>query len=134
MRTRNGDELTTHVANLAVEEEIQVDQQRVKEIVAELGEMAASNLIVAAMAQLSLALRQALRAAAQNDKAQIAAHADRLSKLAWQIGLVTLAGVAVDVGRCSESGDMQALSATLARLERVANRSLTEIWDSDLEP
>ncbi|MDN3712598.1 hypothetical protein QWZ10_14110 [Paracoccus cavernae] len=54
--------------------------------------MAASNLIVAAMEQLSLALRQALRAAAQNDKAQIAAHADRLSKLAWQIGLVTLAG------------------------------------------
>ncbi len=122
------------MANLAVEEEIQVDQQRIREIVAELGEMAASNLIVAAMEQLSLALRQALRAAAQNDKVQIAAHADRLSKLAWQVGLVTLAGVAVDVGRCSESGDMQALSATLARLERVANRSLMEIWDNDLEP
>ena len=121
-----------NVAPLTVDEDINVDQQRVGEIVAELGESAAYNLIIAALEQLSLALRQALRAAAQGDKAQIANHADRLSRLAWQVGLVTLAGVAVDVGRCAESGDMQALSATLARLERVANRSLTSIWDGDL--
>lgn len=121
------------VSVLDVEEEINVDQRRLEEIVAELGESAAQNLIIAALEHLAEALRQALRAAHRGDFAQLVSHVDHLSRLAWQVGLVSLAGVAVDVGRCTESGDMQGLAATLARLERVANRSLTDIWDGDLD-
>ncbi|HMR37496.1 MAG TPA: hypothetical protein PJ999_14635, partial [Paracoccus sp. (in: a-proteobacteria)] len=54
----------------------------------------------------------------------------RLSRLAWQVGLVTLAGVAVDIADCAQAGDPVALQATLARMERVAKRSLTEIWEN----
>ena len=55
--------------------------------------------------------------------------ADRLSRLAWQIGLVSLSGVAIDLGFCAERSDMSALEAVRARLMRVGNRSLTQIWD-----
>ena len=52
-----------------------------------------------------------------------------LSRLAWQVGLTSLAGVAVDVAACAERRDGIGLSATLAWLMRIGNRSLTEIWD-----
>lgn len=117
------------VARLRVEEPVNIDQRRVREIVSELGERAAHGLIGAALEQLALALDRTTAAAEQGDLAQVVAHADRLSRLAWQVGLVTLAGVAVDVGRCAEARDQPGLAATLSRLERIANRSLTEIWE-----
>ena len=40
-----------------------------------------------------------------------------------------LAGVAIDVADCARRNEAVALTATLARAVRVANRSLTEIWD-----
>ncbi len=118
-----------NIAQLRVEDDVNIDQQRVSEIVNELGQTAAENLIQAALEQLALALQQVMSAAAQDDLAQVVYHVDRLSRLAWQVGLVTLAGVAVDVGRCAEMRDLQGLAATLARLERIGARSLTEIWD-----
>lgn len=114
---------------LPVEEEVNIDQHRLTEIVTELGEPAAYDLIGAALEQMAIGLRQTLCAARTDDLAQIVTHADRLSRLAWQVGLVTLAAVAVDVGRCAERCDCHALPAVLARLERIANRSLTRIWD-----
>ncbi len=121
-----------NVAVLALQEAVQIDQNRVGDIVAELGESAGQTLIVAAMEQLALALRQTLQAADEGDGAGVLTHVEHLSRLAWQVGLMTLAGVAVDVGRCVEGMDLQALAATLSRLERVANMSLTAIWDGDL--
>ena len=52
-----------------------------------------------------------------------------MSRLAWQIGLLSLAGVAMDLGSTAERGDVPALAAIRARLLRVGNRSLTAIWD-----
>ncbi|AGT10299.1 hypothetical protein [Paracoccus aminophilus] len=121
------------VAILEVDEEINVDGRRIGEIVAELGETAAQSLLVSALEHLAEAFRQTMRAAEAGDFAQAVSHLDRLSRLAWQVGLVSLAGVAIDVGRCAETGDMAGFAATLARLSRVVNRSLTEIWDHDLD-
>lgn len=121
------------IAFLAVEEVVNIDQRRVGEIVSELGQSAANTLLSAALEQLASSLRDTQRASALNDLGQVVGHADRLSRLAWQVGLVSLAGVAVDVGQCAERRDGAGLSATLARLERIATRSLTEIWDQ-LDP
>lgn len=123
----------TKIAVLAVEDDINIDQRRISEIVAELGDHAAHSLIGVALEHLALALRDTVRAAEQDDNAQIVTHTDRLSRLAWQVGLVSLAGVAIDVGRCAETGDAQGLVATLARLQRIGNRSLTELWDRNPE-
>jgi hypothetical protein len=41
----------------------------------------------------------------------------------------TLSRVADDVTKCIDAGDQVAIAATLARLLRIGERSLTAIWD-----
>ena len=52
-----------------------------------------------------------------------------LARAATGLGLVTLAQVAQEVVAASLAGDAAARAATLARLERVGDRSLHAIWD-----
>ncbi|KGJ15073.1 hypothetical protein [Paracoccus sanguinis] len=117
---------------LAMQEPVQVDVRRLGEIVNELGESAAQTIICAAMEQLAAALAGAREAAMAGDMARLAERAELLSRLAWQVGLPGLAGVAVDVLACAERRDATGLAATLARMMRIGNRSLTEIWDGTL--
>jgi len=119
----------TKIAILAVDEPPRIDVQRLDQIIRELGEPAAAPVIGAALEQLALALRRTVAASQQGDPGAVVAHADQLSRLAWQVGLVTLAGVAIDVGACAERRAPAALAATTCRLERIGNRSLTELWD-----
>lgn len=119
----------TKVARLAVEESVSIDMQRLEEIVRELGENTAAEVITAALEQLALALTRTVTAADRAELSEVVAHADRMSRLAWQVGLVTLAGVAIDVGSCAERREMGALAATVARLRRIGNQSLTQVWD-----
>ncbi|MFV0385652.1 hypothetical protein [Paracoccus sp. (in: a-proteobacteria)] len=117
------------ISSLAVSEPIRVDARRVGDIVNELGEQAAQNVLGLALEQLAWALTATDEALEQGDMAQAVAHADRLSRLAWQVGLLSLAGVAMDLGNCAERRDASALAAVRARMMRVGNSSLTTIWD-----
>lgn len=118
-----------NVAALGMAEPVRVDAGRVRHIVDELGENAAKGLIEMALEQMAIAVTALQREADGGDAVRIAAKAERLSRLAWQVGLVSLARVADDVAACARRTDAVALAATLARAVRVANRSLTEIWD-----
>ena len=117
------------IAPLGVVEPIRVDAGRIQNIVNELGEVAAEGVIQMALEQMATSVEGLLESARQGDDAAIVAQAERLSRLAWQVGLVSLAGVAIDVADCARRNEAVALTATLARAVRVANRSLTEIWD-----
>jgi hypothetical protein len=120
----------TQIAVLAVDETIRIDLQRLEQIISELGEATATQVIGAALEQLALALTHTLAAVEKDELAEVVAHAEQLARLAWQVGLVTLAGVSVDVGSCAERQDRAGLTATSARLRRIGNRSLTEIWEA----
>lgn len=117
------------VTTLAMWEQVRVDTRRVAGIVNELGETSARNVIELALEQLAAKLTAVDQALDRGDLAQAAADADRVARLAWQIGLLSLAGVAMDLGSCADRGDRVALAAVQARLMRVGNRSLTAIWD-----
>ena len=119
----------TKLARLDITEDVRFDGRRMGEIVDELGESTAESVICAALEQLANGLSATRNAAVAGDRAGTVAQAEAVARLAWQLGLVSLAGVAVDVGRCADHRDQSALSATLARLMRVGRRSLTEIWD-----
>lgn len=121
--------MMTKIAALAVTEPVSVDERRLHDIVNELGEVAATGLIQLALEQMALAVRALQEDARADNVLAITAQAERLSRLAWQVGLVTLAAVAIDIAECARHGDAVALEATLARLTRVADRSLTDIWD-----
>lgn len=117
------------ITALAVSEPVRVDSRRVGDIVTELGETAAQNVIGLALEQLAAALTAADTAIRDADMAEAARQCDLLARLAWQVGLLSLAGVAMDMGGCAERRDPVALGAIHARLIRVGNRSLTAIWD-----
>ena len=117
------------ITALAVSEPVRVDSRRVGDIVTELGETAAQNVIGLALEQLAGALTAADKALRDSDLAEAARQCDLLARLAWQIGLLSLAGVAMDLGCCAEKRDPVAIGAIHARLMRVGNRSLTAIWD-----
>lgn len=119
-----------YVTALAVDEPVRVDARRVGDIVNELGQVAAQNVIGMALEQLAGALAAIDDAILRGDMADTVLNADRLSRLAWQVGLTSLSGVAVDLGACAERRDLGALAAVRARLMRVGNRSLTQIWES----
>lgn len=112
-------------AVLRMSEGVRVDAYRVLEIYDQLGESAAEVVLGRAMEELAVALRD-LSEDRCDDPLLLA---DRITALAWQVGLPTLARVAADVVDCQERGDDTGRAATLARLSRVANRSLTAIWD-----
>lgn len=114
---------------LAVSEPVRVDSRRLGDIVTELGETAAQNVIGLALEQLATALTLADGAIRANNLPEAVRQCDLLARLAWQIGLLSLAGVAMDLGFCAERGQAVAIRAVHARLMRVGNRSLTAIWD-----
>ncbi|MEO1909346.1 MAG: hypothetical protein ABGX10_02775 [Paracoccus sp. (in: a-proteobacteria)] len=117
------------ITALTLAEPARVDRARVAAIMAELGETAGQQVICMALEQLAGILGTVETALAADDLAQAVAEAERMSRLAWQIGLVSLAGVAMDLGGAAEHGDQPAIAAIRRRLQRVGNGSLTAIWD-----
>lgn len=53
-----------------------------------------------------------------------------LSSTAYSLGLMTLARITLDVGICARARDYNAVCATLARLDRIAEPSMMEVWSS----
>ena len=119
---------------LTMTDRVQIDSRRLAEIVDELGETAAHDVLTMALEQLARALDDMRVAARQGDGAALTMRAEMLARLAWQLGMTSLAGVAVDVAVCAERRDDIGLAATLERLMRIGNRSLTEIWDDEPGP
>lgn len=127
------------IAVLRHDEGIRVNGRRVVELYDELGAAAAERVIGRATEELAVALQAVVdrgRAAlaqwdhAQDARSETTKRVERLGALAWQVGLASLAHVATDVAVCAAHSDAATFAAVLARLDRVGNRSLTAVWDS----
>lgn len=116
---------------LPVDEAVQIDTQRLGDIIRELGEPAARSMIGLSLEQLSAGLTKLTDAAVSGDMRRVRQVADGVSRDAWQIGLLTLSAVAVHAADCAQRNNPPAVAAVLARLHRVAAQSLREIWGQD---
>lgn len=117
------------LALLRHEEGIRLDPDCLIALYAELGEGGAERVIVRAMEELAARLTEMQRFADDGNAPALARSASFLAKIARQIGMVTLARVAADVVLATDSADGAAQAATLARLTRIGDRSLTAVWD-----
>jgi hypothetical protein len=114
---------------LEFEEKVTIDPERLARLYAELGDRDADRMICDAMEDLALSLARIGRAYAARDIDGIAQLAQGMEWLSARIGLAKLEHVAESVRICATRGDVPGLDATLARLSRVGDRSLSAVWD-----
>ncbi|MCA0921222.1 hypothetical protein [Pseudooceanicola nanhaiensis] len=117
------------VLSLSQREQIGVDPLRLDQLYGQLGETGAEEVICRAMEELALRLTRAERMYRQGHLTELRKGARALAAIADQIGMTGLSLVADDVKTCVDTGDTVALAAVIARLMRVGEGSLTEVWD-----
>ena len=114
---------------LAPDERVRFDSSPLLHLFTELGEQAAEDTVYAVLADIS---RRLLEIEAHYRRHRIDALPDMAGSLAAsarRIGLSSVEAVATSVGTAATRQDPAALGATLARLRRVSDRSISEIWD-----
>ena len=94
-----------------------------------LGEQRAEAEVAYALDRLATLLDQIAPLKQTGDHRALETLFAALVRDARMIGMATLAQAGRHVLDCLESGDTIALAATLARLERVGDRSIHAIWD-----
>nr|WP_089234739.1 hypothetical protein [Tropicimonas sediminicola] len=121
--------MVASVATLTFEEPVRLDRDNLEELYRQLGAAGAENVICRAMEELAVRLSDIAPLYRADRSGELARLARSLVGISSQIGLQTLAHVAEDVSRCALRQDRTALAATLCRLERIGDRSLTAVWD-----
>ncbi|MBY6157698.1 hypothetical protein KUV69_10080 [Pseudooceanicola nitratireducens] len=114
---------------LSQDETVRLDPDRLQALYDQLGEAGAEDVVCRAMEELAVRLSMTERFFRQDRLDDMRKAARSLTGIAEQIGMNCLARVAGDVTACIDCRDAVALSATLSRLLRIGERSLTVIWD-----
>lgn len=117
------------VLKIGLKETVHVDQDRLAALYAELGESGAEDVVCRAMEELALRLSHCSRLHAAANMEELRKCARSLIAIGDQIGMHVLTRVAGDVIAAIDFGDGPATAATLARLLRIGEQSLTAIWD-----
>lgn len=106
-----------------------LDAARLEALVVELGATGAEDVMCRAMEELATRLARAERCWREENWMQMRKSARGLIAIADQLGMCLVAHVARDVVTSIDERDPTALAATLSRLLRIGERSLSEIWE-----
>ncbi|WP_322867637.1 hypothetical protein U5922_016365 [Aquicoccus sp. G2-2] len=118
-----------NVSILAQDEPVQVDSAKLEALYRQLGDASAEDIMCRAMEELAVRLSQAEAFFRGGKTEDLRKTARLIAAISEQIGMQMLSVVGTHVVQCIEAGDDIALAAVLARLIRVGERSLTEIWE-----
>ena len=119
----------SNITQLRVCELVHVDHDRLNALYTELDPAMAEDVVCRAMEELALRMAQCDRLFRAGDLEGVRKSSRSLIAIAAQIGMNAMAQVAADVTHCAHARDHVALSATLSRLMRTGEESLTAIWD-----
>ena len=114
---------------LMFDEKVRLDSDRLAELYVQLGETGAQDVVCRAMEELAVRLTRINEAYQTNKTRDLRKGAKGLVGIAEQVGMQRLADVARDVRNCADENDPIALAATMARLLRIGDCSLTAVWD-----
>lgn len=112
------------VVDLWREEPLRFDPERLADIYVELGEDRAQDAVGRMLSELDFTLRRIKGLRRANRFSCISQSCGRISDMAAELGLSSMARVSRDVADVAARGDEIAIAATMARMERVANRSM----------
>jgi hypothetical protein len=117
------------ILTLEHKETVRLDMDQLSGLYRQLGDKNALDVLCRTVEELAVRLSNCERFWRQRDWAGLRKCARSLVAIADQIGMVALARVAGDVAQTVDTGDAVATGATLSRLIRVGEKSLTVIWD-----
>lgn len=106
-----------------------MDPDQLGALYRQLGESGAEDVVCRAIEELAVRLSHCERMWRSQDLPGLRKSARSLIAIAEQIGMNSLARVADDVTRTIDQHDQVAQAATLTRLMRIGERSLTAVWD-----
>jgi hypothetical protein len=121
----------SNVRKLLINEVITLDPHKLTELCVQHGEAGAEDIVGNAIETLSIGLAKVERAYVEQDLKSLAQHAASLLPIADDIGMTTFSNVADDVIICARAAEIMPLAATLSRLIRIADKSLTAVWDME---
>lgn len=117
------------IVTLEQKETVWLDTDRLNGLYHQLGDKNALDVLCRTVEELAVRLSNCEQFWRQRDWAGLRKCARSLVAIAEQIGMTALARVAGDVAQSVDVGDAVATGATLSRLIRVGEKSLTVIWD-----
>lgn len=117
------------VTHIRPQEPVHVDHDQLGALYSEMGHTGAEDVVCRAMEELALRMAHCDRLYRAGELGELRKAARSLIAIADQIGMHLLSRVSGDVMGCIDQNDPVALGATLARLMRTGERSLTAIWD-----
>ncbi len=117
------------ITTLNPAETVRLDRDRLNALYVELGEAGAEDIVCRAIEELAVRLAHCERCWRQGHDAELRKNARSLISISEQIGMCGIARVAGDVTTTIDNGDDTARAATLFRLIRMGDRSLTAVWN-----
>ena len=110
-------------------ESVRLDRDRLQGLYRQLGDSGAEDVVCRAIEELAVRLSSCEHHWREGKGPDLRKAARSLSAIADQIGMTELVRVASDIVRTVDSQDQVATAATVFRLIRVGERSLTAVWD-----
>lgn len=114
---------------LEFDEGVRLDPQPLAVMQNDMGAQAAEAVLRRAMRELALRLECIERREGIETMADLAQAARDVRAIAQEVGMTSLAGVALDVAETASRCDVPAAAATAARLARVGDHSLLAAWE-----
>ncbi len=110
-------------------EMVQFDKERVAQIVARLGQRNADDVIARTMEELAVQLAKVHRDVDRGLTGEVQTAAAKIAEFSAHIGMPSLSVAAQNVANATQTNCSSALAATTARLDRVGEASLLQVWD-----
>lgn len=117
------------VIYLPVRDQAALDSGHLFELNKKLGATVADNLICQSMEDLAVRLATAERQCRAGNVTELRKLVRQIDALGDQLGLTSLCRVARDVMGCLRGHDPVALAATVARMIRTGEASMSAVWD-----
>lgn len=121
--------VVAQVLTLDQNESVRLNPDKLGDLYKQLGESGAEDVVCRAIEELAVRLSHCEHAWRADKAADLSKCARSLIAISDQIGMTALARVADDVGQAIRSGDQAAVAATVFRLMRIGEKSLTAVWD-----
>lgn len=120
----------TNLVSICPSEHVVFDSRRLRMLCAEYGVRGAEAVVMDAVEDISGSLF-VLETACRRDRiSEIPATARHVSQMAAEIGMLSLARVARDLGIVAQRGDIVACRAIWARVVRIGDQSLAKVWQA----